>query len=477
MIYREQNQASQYIRVDISSDAGSKMLGSYNKAVGIMLQLPPENPHNWYRLALVHILDCPHGNWWFLPWHRGYLGWFEKIIRKISDDPDFALPYWDWTKEPYVPQAFFEERLTPTHPAYLENYALFKQQLEDPISNLWKSFSQKQRELLLLREYPDEKALWEKLPDMFFPRAQARTLTEDNPNFEPETQIAVSLSTINDALAARDFITFGSPKAAHHSAMSGFSIMEGQPHNLVHNAIGGFMKEFLSPIDPIFYMHHSNIDRLWHVWEEKQANAGLPIRPEGGDLALLSNEYFPFFYDEHGQVVSKNKAGDYLDIGDFNYSYTKGSGEAALVEGVDFLIDAELNQNTLTRGETVYAQMILPALTWFSSKPTLFAIVEIEPQSDIKDITFDVMLNTQNNQEAMTKQDPYFVANLAFFGNMDMKGMPVSFMVPLTDALQRIEHKRKGLNSQLTLSLRISEGSNTTSSVNVKVNSVVLKGF
>jgi tyrosinase len=58
-----------------------------------MLALPPEDPRNWYRHALVHTIDCPHGNWWFLPWHRGYLGWFEQICRELSNDPAFALPY------------------------------------------------------------------------------------------------------------------------------------------------------------------------------------------------------------------------------------------------------------------------------------------------------------------------------------------------------------------------------------------------
>ena len=46
-----------------------------------MLGLPATDPRNWYRYALIHALDCPHGNWWFLPWHRGYLGWFERICR------------------------------------------------------------------------------------------------------------------------------------------------------------------------------------------------------------------------------------------------------------------------------------------------------------------------------------------------------------------------------------------------------------
>src|SRR5207244_3970381 len=40
-----------------------------------------------------------HGNWWFLPWHRGYLYYFERIVRKMSGSDTFRLPYWPWEKD------------------------------------------------------------------------------------------------------------------------------------------------------------------------------------------------------------------------------------------------------------------------------------------------------------------------------------------------------------------------------------------
>jgi tyrosinase len=41
---------------------------------------------------------------------------------------------------------------------------------------------------------------------------------------------------------------------------------ESAPHNPVHNIIGGVMADMQSPLDPIFYLHHCNVDRLWHAW-------------------------------------------------------------------------------------------------------------------------------------------------------------------------------------------------------------------
>ncbi|WP_332878680.1 tyrosinase family protein [Massilia sp. S19_KUP03_FR1] len=42
--------------------------------------------------------------------------------------------------------------------------------------------------------------------------------------------------------------------------------LETAPHNPVHDLIGGEMANMTSPRDPIFYLHHANIDRLWQAW-------------------------------------------------------------------------------------------------------------------------------------------------------------------------------------------------------------------
>ena len=42
--------------------------------------------------------------------------------------------------------------------------------------------------------------------------------------------------------------------------------IEGSIHAAVHNWIGGDMLNMFSPYDPIFYLHHSNMDRIWAEW-------------------------------------------------------------------------------------------------------------------------------------------------------------------------------------------------------------------
>ena len=50
-------------------------------------------------------------------------------------------------------------------------------------------------------------------------------------------------------------------------------------HNRVHVWIGGDMGPSTSPNDPVFYLNHCNVDRLWAAW---QARHGLPYLPRTG---------------------------------------------------------------------------------------------------------------------------------------------------------------------------------------------------
>lgn len=52
--------------------------------------------------------------------------------------------------------------------------------------------------------------------------------------------------------------------------------IEGAPHNQLHNLIGNLMSTMSSPLDPIFWLHHANIDRLWVAWVNAGGNRKMP---------------------------------------------------------------------------------------------------------------------------------------------------------------------------------------------------------
>lgn len=51
------------------------------------------------------------------------------------------------------------------------------------------------------------------------------------------------------------------------------SALERPPHNSVHNAVGGTMATSASPADPLFWLHHAMVDKIWADWQSTHTNA------------------------------------------------------------------------------------------------------------------------------------------------------------------------------------------------------------
>jgi tyrosinase len=52
--------------------------------------------------------------------------------------------------------------------------------------------------------------------------------------------------------------------------------IESAVHASVHNAVGGDMAGAASPTDPLFWLHHANLDRLWSQWQKKNPQQNPP---------------------------------------------------------------------------------------------------------------------------------------------------------------------------------------------------------
>lgn len=64
------------------------------------------------------------------------------------------------------------------------------------------------------------------------------------------------------------------------------TLLEGF-HNDVHNWVGGTMANIMiSPADPVFWMHHAQVDRIWSLWQANPANAGKHPTLTGADAIL-----------------------------------------------------------------------------------------------------------------------------------------------------------------------------------------------
>ncbi|KAK6379302.1 hypothetical protein LTS17_006220 [Exophiala oligosperma] len=61
---------------------------------------------------------------------------------------------------------------------------------------------------------------------------------------------------LNDALAQEDFWDF-------------VTAVEDGPHDAISHGVGGDFMLLTAPNDPVFYLHHTQIDRLWWMWQQK----------------------------------------------------------------------------------------------------------------------------------------------------------------------------------------------------------------
>ncbi|PKR50533.1 tyrosinase [Thalassospira marina] len=256
-----------YVRKSVWANGGGfsdPILFWYAKGVEALQKKPMSDKTGWRFMAAVHGIDkalwqqygyytpgeamppqseqdlfwnqCQHQTWYFIPWHRGYVWSIEGLVReeiiKQGGPADWAMPYWNYS-DSQNPQA----RMLP-------------------------------------------------------PAFASKTLPDNSPNPLYVAQ-RYGLGTVPIVLPAKDVTLeallqprftgtgagalsgFGGLKTgfSHSGQVSGR--LENHPHNIVHVDVGGeaangdpglMSDPDTAGLDPIFWLHHANIDRLWSVW-------------------------------------------------------------------------------------------------------------------------------------------------------------------------------------------------------------------
>ena len=241
-----------YTRYNVNSPEGQVMLAKYARAIEIMRELPEYDRRSWtwwwnthwikgfpaflwdysrkHKTEVIAALPpdsradaeavwngCQahpynpsdpeqYQQWYFLPWHRLMLYQFEGVIREVLHDEDFSLPYWN---------------PVTGNPDDLSLPAVFREP-GSPLYNgtRWPWVNGGDRIDILYRDWLSLDALHDKL-------------YIDSPTgslgFNPRLDI--------------------------------------NPHFLTHLAVGGDMADFATVGgDPLFYLHHANLDRIWESW-------------------------------------------------------------------------------------------------------------------------------------------------------------------------------------------------------------------
>jgi len=117
-------------------------------------------------------------------------------------------------------------------------------------------------------------------------------------------QLPGSATTAAQALGETQFSPtvgsgFGGGKTSPQHFFGAAGELEFTPHNIVHSLIGGWMGDpNMAALDPIFWLHHCNIDRLWEVWLLRGGGRANP-----NDASWQTSTSFKF-HNENGTVVS-----------------------------------------------------------------------------------------------------------------------------------------------------------------------------
>jgi hypothetical protein len=285
-----------YVRQDVDqldrTGAWDPYTLAYADAVGAMQEISrqdPSDPRGWTFQASMYAFPpevedpdplwggCRPGSRHFLPWHRMLLYMFERIVRSLvvarRGPRDWALPFWNWSANPSLPPPFRQEML---------------------------------------------------------PDGRANPLhVADHRNPYPPPGVNGGATLPPEAIEIDYALSYPSG-----SRLEG---LESLPHDLVHDLVGGpsdgggrgagwMCDPHHAALDPIFWLHRANIDRLWVVWMTQGGRN--PDDPE------WANREF-WFYDgdarRHGGTCAE--VSTTLALG-YTYSYPSVAAQPPEVLGV-----------------------------------------------------------------------------------------------------------------------------------------------
>jgi len=224
------------------------MLRIYAQGVKAMKELGPQNPRSWtfqwyihatprskdeimkevfrktnskgHKLASEVWYTCQshlqQPNDYFLPWHRLYVLYFEEIIRNITGHRDFTLPYWDYT--------------SPASQAIPEEFQARNK--NDPLFSA-----------------------------LFVPNRNK----DDGSRRFADVNAGEPLN--KHFRRARDFLV--SPDMSQSNYSSFCTQLDSNLHGAIHRYTGDTTNMGIVPTaagDPLFWLHHCNIDRIWADW-------------------------------------------------------------------------------------------------------------------------------------------------------------------------------------------------------------------
>jgi tyrosinase len=247
------------------------------------MSMSPENPADHDHTPHAHGpaagTSPAHGGAAFFPWHREFNNRFEQALQSV--DPNITIPYWDWTDPESIDVVFNSDFLGTNGQGTFVDIPGFGTAEGGPVQGIF-----------------SEANGWVLNNDINLdfsgnPRGTALTRFLQQP---PNDRYPIPKEEVDAILALDNYDQF-------RDALEGFLLLPGQQgepgvlmHNYIHALVGGSiprpgeqpsffglgtMSFLSSPYDPVFWLHHSNVDRLWAEWQAN-GHTGSDFYPSTG---------------------------------------------------------------------------------------------------------------------------------------------------------------------------------------------------
>jgi len=211
----------------------TNQLHDLRETLAILYQLPASSPNSFLTIAGIHGMPAPvwciHGAPGFFSWHRAYMLEYERALQWLN--PDVHLPFWNWSSGPTtgVPAAC-------SQPTYVNRNG-------------------------------------DTVPNPLF----AGPLPAGGPGMMTSRRADIDTTSFGDLAATAQTALGNSDFVSFQNALNSV-------HGSVHGRVGGDMSSVpYAGFDPIFFLHHANVDRLWAQWQASHPGA---LPPNEAGLSL-----------------------------------------------------------------------------------------------------------------------------------------------------------------------------------------------
>ncbi|KAF8263972.1 tyrosinase [Lactarius quietus] len=324
---------------------------------------------------------CTHGCVLFPTWHRPYVALYEQTLQQnalqiantyqvdkqswITAAQNLRAPYWDWATNSVPPAEVVSlpnvniitpDGQTTSVPNPLIQYTF------NPIDP----------------SFPDPYSNW--------PTTIRHPDDPNSPNATTDVQALISdLSSIQDDLTSSTYNLLTRvttwPAFSNHTAGDGGSASNSLEaiHDEIHGYIGGQMGDpSVAGFDPIFFLHHANVDRMLSLWSAVNPGVWVTRGPaEGGTFTISGNASMdnntnltPFWNSQTGYWISSGTTTTQT----LDYSYPEFNNVPSDPTSIRNAIGAYINQQYGGSSGAFSAQSIAgPGVSFLAQPPAAAA--------------------------------------------------------------------------------------------------------